>query len=153
MTLTQLKLVQDGTSGRLSLEQTKDDEKAPSPKTRQERAQRTLILAKRNPEAVAKKIKFTAVDSMAVKTTEKRPSSKGIAKKPATKFIEFQLSHQKPKGCGRRALLEDLFKTNEKEKTSLLMKRARMLSKSGSATSELKDISTSGVCRRLFFGK
>ena len=90
-----------------------------------------MILAKRNPEAVAKKIKSPISDALAAKTAVKRPESKGISKRPATKFNEFHLSHTKPKGHGRRTQLEDLFKTNEKEKTALLLKRQRLLYKSG----------------------
>ena len=101
--------------------------------------------------AVAKKIKFAISDALMTKSSVKRPSSKGICKKPATKFNEFHLSHTKPKGRGRRTLLEDLFKTNDKEKTALLLKRQRLLNKSGSAaSSEIKDVNN--VCRKLFFG-
>ena len=105
---------------------------------------------------MAKKIKSAISDALVTKTAAKRPESKGISKKPATKFNEFHLSHTKPKFHGRRTLLEDLFKTNEKEKNATLHKRQRHLFKSGSKSSTKNKIAEgnrdlTSVCRRLFF--
>jgi len=62
----------------------------------------------------ARKLKFIMDADAASPKSTKLAKSKAICKKPPTTFNEFRLSHQKPKGKGRRALLEDLYKTSDK---------------------------------------
>lgn len=89
---------------------------------------------------------------------KKLAGSKTICKKSPTKFQEFRLSHSKPRVRGRRALLEDLYKTSEKDgqqQIGLLQKRQKTLTeKSMGATSSQSEkpetMSLGNVARRLF---
>ena len=85
---TQLRLGQEKTSGRLSLER-----KAWTPASIQRRLARGNLAAGK-PMVTAKKLKFliTAENGSLVKST-KLAKSKTIVKKPATSFDEFRLSH------------------------------------------------------------
>ena len=64
--------------------------------------------------ATVRKLKFIIDAINGSPKSTKLAKSKAICKKPPTTFNEFRLSHQKPKGKGRRALLEDLYKTSDK---------------------------------------
>jgi hypothetical protein len=71
------------------------------------------MLHKRKPVTVSRHLKFLTGNE--TPKSLKLPGSKGISKKPPTKFQEFRLSHSKLRLRGRRNLLDDLYKTNEKE--------------------------------------
>ena len=96
--------------------------------------------------ALSRKLKFlTEAEKNASPKSTKLVRSKAIVKKPPTKFKEFRLSHQKPKSLGRRARIEDLYKTTEKAK--VLGKRPKLLH-----LQKLKSASriNDGVSRKLF---
>lgn len=106
--LTQLKLGQEKSTGRLSLER-----KAATPIG----LHRRLIKGTGQHMATVRKLKFiidTAGSPKSTKLAKSKAISSRMCKKPPTTFNEFRLSHQKPKGKGRRALLEDLYKTSDK---------------------------------------
>ena len=154
--LTQLRLAQDTQNGRLSLEKGRTPDR---------RIKKKLFLreklANRNPLAVPKKLKFltgAAIEEQLAKSA-KLAKSKTISKKPTTKFQEFRLSHSKPRVCGggRRALLEDLYKSSDKTAISLLSKRPKLgalpkieSARPAQATSTMMPEQKDPVCRRLF---
>ena len=54
-------------------------------------------MAKRNPLALPKKLKFLTGGDQQLAKSAKLAKSKTISKKPTTKFQEFRLSHSKPR--------------------------------------------------------
>ena len=111
--MTQLTLAKDKASGRLSLEKGQVVKVAGKAK-----AVSRISIERRNKFralAVMRKLKFiTEAEKNASPKSTKLARSKAIVKKPVTKFKEFRLSSSKPRTCGRRAQIEDLYKTTEK---------------------------------------